>query len=223
VALYLSSAPVESRDDARGEGLGGPGCRRDTERRPADPAGGAPAVTSAEPPSNTSTITTVGGITVVDVALGIASLSNELRHQHAEATAHGERLLLETTISGSGCTPCQGVAAALSDSRMQTALDKVRLVRVDREPFEEIWRSSRIPSKPWPASSPRFEPPRRRRVSTAANGRTTSPPTAPVLGSFVRGSYGKRRSPWKKLPAPAVPSSDDVVGCAQAGPKARAE
>ena len=25
---------------------------------------------------------------------------------------------------------------------------------------------------------------------------------APVLGPFVRGTYAKRRSPWKKLPRP---------------------
>ena len=138
----------------------------------ADPAGGAPAVTSAEPPSNTSTITTVGGITIVDVALGVASLSNELRHQHAEATAHGERLLLETTTSGSGCTPCQGIAASLSDPRMQTALDKVRLVRVDREPFEEDLAELEIPVETVAGLfSARFEPARRRRHQQRRMGR----------------------------------------------------
>jgi hypothetical protein len=169
-----------------------------------DPASGAPAVSSADPPSNTSTIMTVGGITVVDVALGVASLSNELRHQHAEATAHGERLLLETTTVGSSCAPCQGVATSLSDPRMQTALDHIRLVRVDREPFEEDLAELEIPSKPLPGF---FLLDSNLRVTDGINGGEweddIAANIAPVLGPFVRGAYnGKRRAPWKKLPRP---------------------
>jgi hypothetical protein len=169
-----------------------------------DPSNGAPAVAPTEPPSNTSTVTTVGGITVVDVALGVASLSNELRHQHAEATAHGERLLLETTSSASSCAPCQGMAAALSDPRMQTALDHVRLVRVEREPFEEDLTELEIPSKPFPGF---FLLDSNLRVTDGINHGEweddIAANIAPVLGPFVRGLYnGKRRSPWKKLPRP---------------------
>ncbi len=167
-----------------------------------DPSSGA-STTPADPPSNTSTVTTVGGITVVDVALGVSSLTNELRHQHAEATAHGERLLLETT-SGSSCEPCKGVAAALSDPRMQTALDHVRLVRVDREPFEEDLAELEIPSKPFPGF---FLLDSNLRVTDGINGGEwdddVAANIAPVLGPFVRGTYtGKRRTPWKKLPRP---------------------
>ena len=169
-----------------------------------DPSSGAPAVSSTDPPSNTSTVTTVGGITVVDVALGVASLSNELRHQHAEATAHGERLLLETTAVGPSCAPCQGVATSLSDPRMQTALDHVRLVRVDREPFEEDLAELEIPSKPLPGF---FLLDSNLRVTDGINGGEweddIAANIAPVLGPFVRGAYnGKRRAPWKKLPRP---------------------
>jgi hypothetical protein len=168
-----------------------------------DPASGA-STTPADPPSNTSTITTVGGITVVDVALGISSLSNELRHQHAEATAHGERLLLETTSGGTSCEPCKGVAASLSDPRMQTALDHVRLVRVDRDPFEEDLAELEIPSKPFPGF---FLLDSNLRVTDGINGGEwdddIAANIAPVLGPFVRGTYnGKRRTPWKKLPRP---------------------
>lgn len=169
-----------------------------------DPSGGGPAVKPAEPPPNTSTVTTVGGITVVDVALGVTSLSNELRQQHAEAVAHGERLLLETTSSASPCAPCQGVAASLSDPRMQSALDHVRLVRVDREPFEDDLAELEIPSKPLPGF---FLLDSNLRVSDGINGGEweddVAANIAPVLGPFVRGAYnGKRRSPWKKLPRP---------------------
>ena len=131
---------------------------------------------SAPPPSTTSTVTTVGNITVVDVALGISSLSSELRQQHAEAAAHGERLLLETTSAE--CSPCQGVATALSDPRMQNALDHVRLVRVDREPFEEDLAELQIPSKPFPGffcSTPTCAS---ATASTAGSGTTTLPSTS---------------------------------------------
>jgi hypothetical protein len=199
VALYLSfirparsaSTPADSSEPA-------------TAAAPdkSDPASGASS-TPAEPPSNTSTVTTVGGITVVDVALGVSSLSNELRIQHAEATAHGERLLLETT-SGSSCEPCKGVAAALSDPKMQSALDHVRIIRVDREPFEEDLAELEIPSKPYPGF---FLLDSNLRVTDGINGGEweddIAANIAPVLGPFVRGTYnGKRRAPWKKLPRP---------------------
>lgn len=165
-----------------------------------DPATGAQGTTTG-PPSTTSTVTTVGNITVVDVALGVSSLSSELRQQHAEASAHGERLLLETT-SGD-CAPCKGVATALSDPRMQNALDHVRLVRVDREPFEEDLAELQIPSRPFPGF---FLLDSDLRVSDGINGGEWDDDIAiniaPVLGPFVRGTYAKRRSPWKKLPRP---------------------
>jgi hypothetical protein len=167
----------------------------------ADDDSSSAGTTPAEPPSGASTVTTVGHITVVDVALGVASLSNELRRQHAEATANGEKLLLETTATG--CPQCQGIASALSDPRMQTALEHVRLVRVDRDPFEEDLAELEIPSRPLPGF---FLLDSDLRVTDAINGGEWDDDIAvniaPVLGPFVRGTYAKRRSPWKKLPRP---------------------
>ena len=166
-----------------------------------DDSAGASGTTSAEPPSGASTVTTVGHITVVDVALGVASLANELRRQHAEATANGEKLLLETTATG--CPQCQGIASSLPDPRMQNALDHVRLVRVDRDPFEEDLAELEIPSRPLPGF---FLLDSDLRVTDAINGgewdEDIAVNIAPVLGPFVRGTYLKRRSPWKKLPRP---------------------
>jgi hypothetical protein len=154
-----------------------------------------------EPPSGASAVTTVGHITVVDVALGVASLSNELRRQHAEATANGEKLLLETTATS--CPQCQGIASSLPDPRMQNALDHVRLVRVDRDPFEEDLAELEIPSRPLPGF---FLLDSDLRVTDAIHGgewdEDIAVNIAPVLGPFVRGTYAKRRSPWKKLPRP---------------------
>jgi hypothetical protein len=201
VALYLSFRPSKvAANTAPSADSSDPAADKTADKT--DPSSGA-STTPADPPSNTSTVTTVGGITVVDVALGVSSLSNELRHQHAEATAHGERLLLETT-SGSSCEPCKGVAAALSDPKMQTALDHVRLVRVDREPFEEDLAELEIPSKPFPGF---FLLDSNLRVTDGINGGEwdddIAANIAPVLGPFVRGTYnGKRRTPWKKLPRP---------------------
>jgi hypothetical protein len=165
-----------------------------------DSSNGA-GTTPAEPPSGASAVTTVGHITVVDVALGVASLSNELRRQHAEATANGEKLLLETTATG--CPQCQGIASSLPDPRMQSALDHVRLVRVDRDPFEEDLAELEIPSRPLPGF---FLLDSDLRVTDAINGgewdEDIAVNIAPVIGPFVRGTYAKRRSPWKKLPRP---------------------
>jgi hypothetical protein len=206
VALYLSlmrpakvAAPAPSTKDSSD-----PAAAVAPNDSKGDPSTGAQAVTPAEPPSNTSTVTTVGTITVVDVALGVASLANELRAQHAEATAHGERLLLETTSADSSCGPCQGFAASLSDPRMQSALDKIRLVRVDREPFEDDLTELEIPVKPFPGF---FLLDSNLRVTDGINGGEwkddVAANIAPVLGPFVRGAYnGKRLSPWKKLPRP---------------------
>ena len=204
VVLFLSFHPSRLAANAPASKEDSAPAVAPSDKDKSDPAAGAPAVTPAEPPSNTSTVTTVGAITVVDVALGVASLANELRHQHAEATAHGERLLVQTTSSGQTCAACQGVAAALSDPRMQTALDHVRLVRVDREPFEEDLAELEIPSRPWPGF---FLVDSNLRVTDGINGGEweddVAANIAPVLGPFVRGAYnGKRRSPWKKLPRP---------------------
>jgi hypothetical protein len=203
VALYLAltRGPKTASNGAPADKSQDPATGVSPSNNEEDPAAGTTGLTPADPPSTTSTVTTVGNITVVDVALGVASLSNELRQQHAEATAHGERLLLETTSPA--CAPCQGVATALSDPRMQTALDHVRLVRVDRDPFEEDLAELEIPSRPFPGF---FLLDSDLRVTDGINGGEWDDDVAiniaPVLGPFVRGGYAKRRSPWKKLPRP---------------------
>jgi hypothetical protein len=159
------------------------------------------ASTSADPVPTTSTVSTVGNITVVDVALGVASLPTELRQQHTEAAAHGERLMLQTTSTA--CAPCQGVASSLSDPRMQTALDHVRLVRVDSSSFEEDLDELQIPVQPTPGF---FLLDSDLKVTDGINKGEWEDDVAvniaPVLGPFVRGNYPKRRAPWKKLPRP---------------------
>jgi hypothetical protein len=164
-----------------------------------DVSGRSPTVSAPGPALTTSTVTTIGTVTVVDIAIGVASLASELKRQHAEATEHGERLLLETTSSS--CEPCAGVATSLSDPRMQAALDHVRIVRVDRDPFEEDLAELQIPSRPFPGF---FLLDSDLKVKDGINGGEWEDDIAgniaPVLGPFVRGAYAKRRTPWKKLP-----------------------
>ena len=169
VALYLTLARPCAPRAAGTSGRGGQSPRFLASRAATTIRATAAQGTTTDPPSTTSTVTTVGNITVVDVALGISSLSSELRQQHAEAAAHGERLLLETTSAD--CSPCQGVATALSDPRMQNALDHVRLVRVDREPFEEDLAELQIPSDPFLDFPARLRLARERRHQRRGVGR----------------------------------------------------
>lgn len=152
---------------------------------------------SPGPPLPTiSTVATIGTITVIDVASGIASLSDELHAQRLAAAAHDQKLVVET-IRGS-CPPCEGVAEALGDARMQKALSGVRLVRIDRDQFHEDLQELKIPSDKVPSF---FLLDSDLRVLDAVAGdewdEDRPANIAPVLGPFIRGTYTKRRTPFK--------------------------
>ena len=86
---------------------------------------------------------------------------------------------------------------------MQSALDHVRLVRIDRDPFEDDLAELEIPSRPNPGF---FLLDSDLRVTDGIHGGEWDDDIAvniaPVLGPFVHGNYAKRRAPWKKLPRP---------------------
>lgn len=163
----------------------------------ADGPGGPSLPDSPGPPLPTlSTVATIGTITVIDVASGVASLSDELRAQRVAAAAHDQKLVIETVRSA--CPPCEGVAEALGDARMQKALGGVRLVRIDRDQFHEDLQELKIPADKVPSF---FLLDSDLRVLDAVAGdewdEDLAANIAPVLGSFVRGTYTKRRTPWK--------------------------
>ncbi|MEO7329719.1 MAG: hypothetical protein ABI193_14155, partial [Minicystis sp.] len=85
----------------------------------------------------------VGAITLVDVGVSASSLRDELAKQRAAAATAGETMLVMTLRAP--CEPCQGVERALPDARMQAALAKVRLVRVDTTVFRDDLEALRIP------------------------------------------------------------------------------
>ncbi len=155
--------------------------------------------TAARPPSARSSreqgsqLTTLGAITVADIA---GDFSTEVDKQRHAAETNSEVLLLWLVVPN--CKPCDGVAAALTDPATQKALNKVRLVRADRDEFQVELERLSIPTEKIPGfvlldahNHPRdFIHGGEWDADIAAN-------IAPVLGKFVHGRYGKRRHPWR--------------------------
>ncbi len=144
-------------------------------------------------------VTQQGRVTVVDLGTEISSLSEELAIQRADAAREGETLLVMTTEGR--CAPCRGVDASLSDARLQTALAKVRLVRVDVIAFHEDLEALRIPDDRIPGFfllAPDLTP--RDGIDGGEWDEDIPANIAPVLGAFLRGKLTARREPWHAVP-----------------------
>ena len=143
----------------------------------------------------TTTVTTVGSLDVVDLGISEPSLQDALRHQQNDAIQHHETLLV--MLTGAGCAPCDGVAAALPDARMQKALAGVRFVRVDLDVFAEELDRLALPHDVYPGF---FLLDRELRPMDGIHGgewdEDVAENIAPVLGAFVRGTYRIRRNEW---------------------------
>jgi hypothetical protein len=138
----------------------------------------------------------VGNIDLVDVDHEVRSLPSELEKQRAIATRDGKRLLLWVVVKD--CLPCNGVAASLPDAKMQTALEKVRVLRVDAGDFGPELSFLGIPISKVPGFALIGES--NRPVDYVNGGEwdeDIARNIAPVLGNFVRGRYVKRRDPWR--------------------------
>ena len=150
----------------------------------------------------TTRVSKEGAITVVDVGYDARSLTDELSKQRAEAQAAGETLVVMVTTEVS-CDPCRKIAASLRDDKVQKALAKVRLCRVDSEVFREDLKQLRMfpGGLAWfflvaPDLSPSDG------ISSGEWDEDVPENIAPVLGPFVRGSLAKRRQPWRMPPKP---------------------
>ncbi len=170
---------------------------------PRAPVAPRPAPVSPLPPLMVAPAHTqverTGRITVVDLGRATASLSEELPRQRAAATTAGERLVVMTTTGR--CAPCRGVDDALRDPLMQTALARVRLIRVDADVFSDDLEALRIPHVRIPGFfllAPDLSP--RDGIDGGEWGDDIAANMAPVLGAFVRGQYSARREPWRPLP-----------------------
>ena len=171
---------------------------------PAEPAAPDPPAVAPPPgpllsaPPRTH-IEREGRITVVDLGKATPVLSEELARQRASASAAGETVLVMTTTGR--CDPCRGIDRALPDPLMQTALARVRLVRVDIEVFRDDLDALRIPRLRVPGFfllaldlSPRDG------IDGGEWDADIAPNIAPVLGAFVLGKYRSRREPWRPVP-----------------------
>ncbi len=170
-----------------------------TPARPDPPAAPvAPLLPLVVAPARTQ-VERNGRITVVDLGRETSSLADELPRQRAAATTAGDHLVVMTTTGR--CAPCRGVDEALRLPLMQTALDHVRLVRVDAEIFDEDLEALRIPHVRVPGFfllAPDLSP--RDGIDGGEWDADIAPNMAPVLGAFVRGQYLARREPWRPLP-----------------------
>jgi hypothetical protein len=140
-----------------------------------------------------------GAVTLVDVGVSTSSLATELATQRAAAATAGETMLVMTVRAR--CEPCNSVEASLSDARMQAALDKVRLVRVDIGVFHDDLEGLRIPHDGIPGFfllSPDLRP--RDGIDGGEWDDDIPANMAPVLSAFVRGKYKARRSEWEEQP-----------------------
>ena len=170
-----------------------------------EPPSSAPAVPlpGAGVPKNT-TLRREGTMTVVEVGVSVSALDQELAKQRAEAVAAGETVLVMTNRT-ENCKPCDDISASLRDPRMQSALAKVRLVRVDVHVFQEDLEQLRIPSRRIPSFfllSVDLTP--RDGIDADEWDANVAANMAPVLGAFVRGKYVVRRQQWRPLPATGV-------------------
>jgi hypothetical protein len=144
-----------------------------------------------------------GAITLVDLGGATTSLADELARQRAEAARARETLVVMTTAAG--CDPCRGVDTSLADPRMQAALAKVRLVRVDVRTFEEDLESLRIPQLKIPGFYLlRLDLTPKDGIDGGEWDDDIPKNIAPVLGAFVREKYTRRRERWTPLPATGV-------------------
>ena len=157
-----------------------------------------PGATSRE--SGTRT-TRFGTLTLIDPGTDADSLSALLESERDEATDAHEKLVLFMTTPE--CAPCTGVSLSLSSKRMQTALAGVRLVRIDARDYQVELTRGGFPVDVMPGFAligPRGE------LTDYVNGgewdADIAENIAPVLGSFVRGTYRQRRKPWRSTPRP---------------------
>lgn len=158
-----------------------------------------PAVTA---PKQT-TAWTEGQIDIVDIGVEELSLERALAKQRAAAAKSGESVLV--MLTGGRCEPCRGVDESLKSSLMQTALDKVRLVRVDLDVFGDDLDKLKMPHDRYPAFfllgvdlTPKDG------IDGGEWDDDVAQNIAPVLGAFVRGKYTTRRNMWTPPPGAGI-------------------
>lgn len=137
----------------------------------------------------------IGEVLFTDLGTDIQTLRRALSDQRALAARDRRRLLL--WVSSPDCSPCDGVAAAMLDRRMQSAMSEVLVVRVDVVEHGAELRRLGVPTESIPGFA--LLDASNRPVDYLHGGEwdaDVAANIAPVLGSFVRGGYVQRRHPW---------------------------
>jgi hypothetical protein len=139
-----------------------------------------------------------GAVMVVDIGASVSSLSQELAKQRAEASRTGDLTVVMTTRAE--CQACNRFSVLLEDPLMQTALSRVRIVRIDVDVFDEDLTGLKIPGERVPGFyllAPDLFP--RDGIDDGEWDADVAANIAPVLGAFVRGKYEVRRQTWRPV------------------------
>lgn len=138
----------------------------------------------------------VGDLVLVDIGPDVGSLDDELARQRAIAREHGQRVLVWVVIAE--CKPCAAVENALSSGDVQRALARARIVRLSGVDFLAELSRMGVPMDAFPAF-----------LLVGPDGFPTDyvdggewdddvpQNIAPVLKSFMEGTYRHRRAPWR--------------------------
>ena len=156
-----------------------------------------PAAGSAAAPSLPVLPPRIGKIAIVEASPAGDTFEAQLQGQLRESSKAGERLVLWTVRTD--CEPCEGVAQALSDARMQRALAKVRLLRADAGSFPQELRLLGIPGGQVPGFT--LLDAHGQAVDHINGGEWDADIAvniAPILDKFLRRSLTERRYPWAR-------------------------
>jgi hypothetical protein len=142
------------------------------------------------------TVDRAGELDLVRVGPAVRSLGEEIARQHDLANRRGDRTLL--VVLASDCVPCNDVIDALPSAALQRALQGTRLVTVSAEQFAVELGRLGVPVDAFPGFA--LIGPEGRILDYVHGGEWDEDVPgniAPVLESFVRGTYTARRDRWR--------------------------
>ncbi len=167
---------------------------------PVPPSPPATEDTAATATRETATrIAHFAGVTLVDPGPNAGRLGAVLANERQRAAQAEQKLLV--WLSAPDCTSCTGVSIALTDRRLQTALDGVRLLRIDARDYRVELAARGLDPNVLPGFAllgSHDEP-----IDYVNGGEwdeDIAKNIAPVLRKFVQGTYKTRRNAWTGVP-----------------------
>jgi hypothetical protein len=141
-------------------------------------------------------VTDVGRVEVARIDPAVRSLREELgRQSHQAARSHRKAVVVVTVVD---CEPCDAFTAALGSEPVQEALAGTRLVLVSADHFAVELARIGIPVNAFPGFALMGAEGRVLDYIDGGEWDADVPANiAPVLESFVEGTYDARRDPWR--------------------------